>query len=79
MSVDASTPQPAPTGTGKIVLHRVLADIQSRAEMGKTKYRTYLCTNNGRLALMDAYQEAIDLVMYLAQEIMEREGRHECR
>ena len=65
--------QPPPTGDGQVVLTKVLSDIQSRAEFGKAKYGTYLRTNNGRDALMDAYQEAIDLVMYLGQAIMERD------
>ena len=64
--------QPPPTGDGQVVLTKVLSDIQSRAEFGKIKYGAYLRTDNGRDALMDAYQEAIDLVMYLGQAIMER-------
>ena len=43
----------------------VLADIQARVEMGMEKYGTKLQTFNGRDALWDAYQEAIDLAMYL--------------
>ena len=71
--VRADQPEPLPTGTGAIVLARVITDIESRADMGREKYGTYLRTDNGRDALMDAYQEAIDLVMYLGQVIMERE------
>ena len=71
--VKAAIPEPMPTGDGDIVLPKVLTDIQSRAEMGREKYGTYLRTDNGRDALMDAYQEAIDLVMYLGQALMERE------
>jgi len=36
------------------------------------KYHTYLLTHNGRDALIDAYQEALDLAMYLRQAIEER-------
>jgi hypothetical protein len=32
-------------------------------------------TNNGRDSLMDAYQEALDLVMYLRQAIEERNNK----
>jgi len=62
-------------GEGEIVLNSVLEDIKARAEMGRDKYGTYLRTYNGRDALWDSYQEAIDLVMYLRQALMEREGR----
>lgn len=50
----------------------VLDDIRQRVEFGREKYGTVLQTHNGRDALWDAYQEAIDLVMYLRQAILER-------
>lgn len=43
--------------------------------MGLEKYGTKLEAFNGRDALMDAYQEAIDMVMYLRQAILERDGK----
>ncbi len=64
--------QPAPKRGDVNIVDLVLQDIQSRADNGKEKYGTYLQANNGRDALWDAYQEAIDLVMYLRQEIEER-------
>lgn len=70
---NASNPQPSPTHGVKVVVDIVLQDIRERAEVGKIKYGTYLKTHNGRIALWDAYQEAIDLVMYLRQEILNRE------
>lgn len=63
----ANTPQPAPVGDGEVVLFQVQADILERAAMGRRKYGTFLRTQNGRNSLADAYQEAIDLVMYLCQ------------
>lgn len=36
------------------------------------KYGTPLQANNGRNPLIDAYQEALDLCVYLRQEIEER-------
>ena len=69
----AGTHQPHPKGRGKIVLDYVLRDLQERADVGKKKYGTYLRTNNGRSALWDAYQEALDLAMYLRQAILESE------
>lgn len=65
--------QPEPKEGRQIVADIVIADIRERSEAGKIKYGTYLKTNNGRDALMDAYQEAIDLVMYLRQVILERD------
>lgn len=69
--------EPPPTGEGTIVLPFVLEDFAKRAEMGREKYGTYLRTHNGRDALVDAYQEACDLVMYLKQELLQREERME--
>ncbi len=51
----------------------VIQDIEKRVQAGKQKYGMYLETHNGRDALWDAYQEAIDLVMYLRQTIAERD------
>ena len=71
----ASEYQPYPKQGEQVVVDVVLADIRERAETGKRKYGTYLETNNGRNPLWDAYQEAIDLVMYLRQALLEQE-RH---
>ena len=72
MSNPAATPQPSPE-IGKLdVLPFVISDLNARAEMGREKYGTTLKTHNGRDALMDAYQKALDLVMYLKQELLER-------
>ena len=57
------------------VLDYVLADLKSRAEMGKQKYGHYLETNNGRNALQDAYEEALDMCMYLKQKLLEEKGK----
>lgn len=66
--------QPPPTGENDMVLPVVLAALTARAEQGLAKYGTYLRVDNGRDALIDAWQEAADLLMYLTQEIMERDG-----
>lgn len=65
--------QPPPRKGSQIVLNAVMDDLKERAEAGKERYGTYLETHNGRDALMDAYQEALDLVMYLKQAILERD------
>lgn len=66
--------QPDPKPGKQVVLHEVLKDFTDRAEAGKLKYGTYLETHNGRDALMDMYQEMIDMVMYAKQALMERDG-----
>ena len=64
--------QPTPTpNSDPRVLDLVLADLKARAEAGRAKYGTYLQPNNGRDALQDAYEEALDLAMYLRQKIEE--------
>ena len=50
----------------------VRADIEARALLGVKKYGTRLRPNNGRHALVDAYQEALDLCMYLRQALAEQ-------
>ena len=49
----------------------VLADLTNRALEGKEKYGEPLLAHNGRNPLWDAYQEALDLAMYLRQAIEE--------
>lgn len=71
----ATTKQPAPTGNGADVTDMVMRDLQDRREKGIQKYGTSLRTENGRIALIDAYQEALDLCLYLRQAIAEQESR----
>lgn len=49
----------------------VIADIKKRRELGIKRYGTALQPNNGRNALLDAYEEALDLAMYLKQRLIE--------
>lgn len=49
----------------------VKEDIEIRAEKGAFIYGSRLRPNNGRDALWDAYEEALDLCMYLRQRIEE--------
>lgn len=65
--------EPLPQPGKQEVADLVLADIQARVDAGFQKYGTKFMTHNGRDPLWDAYQEAIDLVMYLRQAIAERE------
>jgi len=67
----ATAKQPAPKGSGNPILGMVLADLTNRALEGKEKYGEPLLAHNGRNPLWDAYQEALDLAMYLRQAIEE--------
>lgn len=67
--------EPPPQPGRLDVLPLVLADLQARSDAGLQKYGTRLQTENGRDALTDAYQEALDLCMYLRQALAERDGR----
>lgn len=53
---------------------QVIADIHARRALGIQRYGTALQPHNGRDALRDAYEEAIDLAMYLKQAMVERDG-----
>lgn len=64
-------PLPVPNG-GKDIQSMVIDDIKSRREIGISRYGTPLQAHNGRDALRDAYEEALDLAMYLRQMIEER-------
>lgn len=52
----------------------VIVDIEARKEVGIKRYGTALQAHNGRDVLRDAYEEAIDLCMYLRQLIEERDN-----
>lgn len=53
----------------------VIADIEARKQVGIERYGTVLQPFNGRSALMDAYQEALDLCQYLRQMLYEQEAK----
>jgi len=52
----------------------VLSDINDRDILGAKKHGKRLQPHNGRDALFDAYQEALDMVVYIRQAIFERDG-----
>jgi hypothetical protein len=54
------------------VLPLVQADLSARIARGAAEYGEPLTTHNGRDALWDAYEEALDLALYLRQAIAER-------
>jgi hypothetical protein len=70
------TPQSLPTSSNApFVWDLVLADIQGREDYGMKKYKTRLKANNGRDPLVDAYQESLDMCVYLRQAIYEKYGK----
>jgi hypothetical protein len=57
--------------TGKPVWDMVVEDMKERNQEGIKKYGTALRPFNGRDALKDAYQEVLDLAVYLRQLLAE--------
>jgi hypothetical protein len=54
------------------VATQVIADIRERERTGILVYGQALQPHNGRDALQDAYEEALDLACYLKQALLER-------
>jgi hypothetical protein len=67
VGVIADQPPPVPND-GPALWDLVLADMRERHQ----RYGTALQANNGRDMLIDAYQEILDLAVYLRGEIAER-------
>ena len=68
--------QPAPVANDHpAVWPLVIMDMAARDQVGRARYGVPLQPHNGRDALRDAYEEALDLCAYLRQAIMERDGR----
>lgn len=68
-------PQPPPRANlHPPVWPLVFKDMLDRHAEGERKYGVPLQPHNGRDALVDAYQEALDLCVYLRQAIYERDG-----
>ena len=65
--------QPPPVRNERVAIQDlVIADIEARKAVGLERYGTLLQAFNGRDALMDAYQEVLDLAVYLRQALEER-------
>jgi hypothetical protein len=68
--------QPMPTPNAQpAVWPLVMVDMAGRDKLGRERYGTPLQPNNGRDALRDAYEEALDLAVYLRTAIYERDGK----
>lgn len=61
--------------TNQPVWDLVVSDMKERDKVGEERYGTRLYGYNGRDALLDAYEEALDLAVYLRQDIYERDGK----
>ncbi len=64
--------QPEPReNSGKPIWELVMQDMRERDKLGRARYGTPLQAFNGRNSLVDAYQEILDLAVYLRQHIEE--------
>lgn len=66
--------QPFPKSEQIDVWPLVIKDMADRDRLGRAKYGIPLRIHNGRDALVDAYQEVLDLSVYMRQEIEERQA-----
>lgn len=75
LPLDAAAEQPKPQGTGPEIAPLVIADIEARVKKGEETYGEKLRAFNGRSMILDAYQEALDLCIYLRGKLYEETGR----
>jgi hypothetical protein len=59
-------------GDRRSIQELVREDLVARERLGTQRYGTPLYPHNGRDALQDAYEEALDLACYLKQAMLER-------
>lgn len=59
---------------GPAIWDLVIADMRARDRLGTERYGTRLYAHDGRDMLRDAYEEALDMAVYLRKAIAEREG-----
>jgi hypothetical protein len=90
----ATADQPTPTSSDRPHISDIVAaelratghgidlaiadDIDARKQLGISRYGTALQAGNGRDALVDAYQEALDLAVYVQQAVEEGRVDREC-
>lgn len=66
----ATAQQPAPRATGRRpTWELVVEDMKARDQLGRDRYGAPLQPGNGRNSLVDAYQEVLDLAVYLRNAI----------
>lgn len=70
---DPLTDQQLPVRTDEPHIHDLVSDdVQVRKQVGIKKYGMPLQASNGRDHLQDAYEEALDLAIYLKAQIESR-------
>lgn len=73
-----STPEPAPVPNDEPSIHDLVKlDIEDRKQFGLIKYGTVLQAGNKREAIVDAYQELLDMACYLRVWIEQDRQRDE--
>ena len=50
-------------------------DLRARDEKGKSTYGQELISHDGRDSLLDAYEECLDVAVYLRKMMYERDGK----
>lgn len=53
----------------------LIQDMEAREALGRARYGTVLCLRNGRDMAVDAYQEALDLCVYLKGAALEEQEK----
>jgi hypothetical protein len=71
MSLNRHQPKPKPNDK-RPTWELVIEDMRERDRLGRQQYGTPLQPHNGRDSLVDAYQESLDLCVYLKNAIEER-------
>lgn len=67
--------QPDPEPNESVPVVDQLSDyLEERKRLGVERYGVALQAHNGRDALVDAFEEAVDLCVYLGQVLIERDG-----
>lgn len=74
MTAPAEQPMPVPSDRPS-VQGMVIADLETRLQVGIQRYGTPLQAFNGRDALRDLYEELLDACCYTRQLIAERDAK----
>ncbi len=75
LNLNSEEPEPTKNPNGEVYIwDLVIKDMRQRDAIGVKRYGTRLEPFNGRNALVDAYQEVLDLAVYLRQKIYEETG-----
>ena len=75
MAPELTDEQPLPVvNQNPFIYDLLITDMEKKDRAGAVKYGTRLQGFNGRDALIDAYQEVLDLAVYLRQKIWEETG-----